>query len=318
MLRYLDEVARCGSIRKAAQRLNIAPSAINRQILALETELDTPIFQRLSRTLRLTAAGELLISHVRQTLKEHKRFQGRIDDLKGMRSGKVTIATMNGLAGGLLPRLVAELCHSHRRIKVSMTTLPVPQIMKVVADGEADLGLAYNIPSDPRLHVVEVFDVRLGAVVAPNHPLARHSPVRLSECASYPLILADDTTTIHRIITMAFARADLVLDPMFQSNSIDFIKCMARAGEGVAFLSAFDTAEDQRNGTLVHLPIQDSYVHQQGLVLVQRAKHTLDAAASLFAEEIGTALRDLVRSRETPRATVPARVASGKVKASSG
>src|SRR6185369_1115218 len=75
LLNYIDEVARTGSIRKAADRLNVAASAISRQILALETQLGTPIFQRLPRKLILTAAGEVLIGHVRQTLKELSRAQ---------------------------------------------------------------------------------------------------------------------------------------------------------------------------------------------------------------------------------------------------
>src|ERR1700750_2052167 len=54
ILTYLDEVARLGSIRKAAARLNVASSAINRQILALEMELGAPIFERMPRRLRLT------------------------------------------------------------------------------------------------------------------------------------------------------------------------------------------------------------------------------------------------------------------------
>src|SRR5258708_38881695 len=86
MLRYLDEVARCGSIRQAAERLNVASSAINRQILALEAELGTPIFHRLPRRLRLTATGEVVISHVRETLKEHRRGAGPAHDFKGRRA----------------------------------------------------------------------------------------------------------------------------------------------------------------------------------------------------------------------------------------
>ena len=74
LLNYIDEVARTGSIRKAANHLNVAASAISRQILALETQLGTPIFQRLPKKLVLTAAGEVLIGHVRQTLKESERL----------------------------------------------------------------------------------------------------------------------------------------------------------------------------------------------------------------------------------------------------
>jgi DNA-binding transcriptional LysR family regulator len=75
---YLDEVSRLGSIRKAASRLNVASSAINRQILALENELGAPIFERMPRSLRLTSTGEVLIAHVRETLKGHQRVEAQI------------------------------------------------------------------------------------------------------------------------------------------------------------------------------------------------------------------------------------------------
>src|ERR1041384_68849 len=100
LLKYLDEVARLGSIRKASAQLNVASSAINRQILALENELGTPIFERMPRRLRLTATGEVLIAHVRDTLKGHARVESHIEALKGLTRGEVTIATMNGLAAG--------------------------------------------------------------------------------------------------------------------------------------------------------------------------------------------------------------------------
>ena len=69
-LQYLDEIARSGSIRKAADRLNVSSSAINRQILALEEEFGVPLCERLPRGLRLTAAGELCIELVRDGLKD--------------------------------------------------------------------------------------------------------------------------------------------------------------------------------------------------------------------------------------------------------
>lgn len=71
MLRYLDEVARCGSIRRAASRLNVSASSINRQLVAPEAEAGVPLFDRLPNRLRMTAAGEVLIAHVRCTLADH-------------------------------------------------------------------------------------------------------------------------------------------------------------------------------------------------------------------------------------------------------
>ncbi|MDN5680701.1 MAG: LysR family transcriptional regulator, partial [Ewingella sp.] len=118
LLMYLDQVARAGSIRKAAARLHISASAINRQILALEDELGTPLFQRLPRKMVLTAAGEVLIHHVRQTFKELEWAQVKIEELKGLRRGEVTVAMMSGLAANLLPRLASEFRRAHPRVKL--------------------------------------------------------------------------------------------------------------------------------------------------------------------------------------------------------
>ena len=64
-LNYFDEVARAGYFRKAAERLHVAPSAVNRRIQDLEAELGLPLFERLPRGMRLTAAGELFMHYVR-------------------------------------------------------------------------------------------------------------------------------------------------------------------------------------------------------------------------------------------------------------
>ena len=62
VLRYLDEVVRCGSIRKAAEVLHVAPTAVNRQILDLEAELGAPLFERIGKRLRLTPLGEMVLA----------------------------------------------------------------------------------------------------------------------------------------------------------------------------------------------------------------------------------------------------------------
>ena len=102
-LRYLDEVARQGSIRKAARVLNVSPSAVSRFVLEAEADLGTPIFDRLPRGLRLTTAGEMLLGHVRDTLHAHERLRTQVRGLKGMARGEVTVATMATLAAGPSP-----------------------------------------------------------------------------------------------------------------------------------------------------------------------------------------------------------------------
>ena len=81
---YVDEVARSGSIRKAAERLNVTASAVNRRIADLESELGAPLFDRRPRGVRLTAAGEVFVHYLRGHNGEVERMKSQIEDLKGL------------------------------------------------------------------------------------------------------------------------------------------------------------------------------------------------------------------------------------------
>ena len=290
LLQYLDEVSRLGSIRKAASRLNVASSAINRQILALESELGAPIFERMPRRLRLTSTGEILIAHVRETLKSHQRVEAQIEALKGLARGEVTIATMNGLAAGPLPRFLSSLLDRHPRVHVRVRVLPLDQMSNAVLTGEADLALTYNPPSSPGLRVVAGHDLVLGAVVSSKHPLAKRRPLRLAECAEFPLAIADSSMTIRPVVELAFTHANIPLHPTIETNSIEFMKKVARRGQAITFLNAVDIAEDVEAGDIRHLPVEEFAAHPISLKLLVRARGGLDTFPSLVVEELRKAM----------------------------
>ena len=103
-LRYVDEVARAGSIRKAAEQLHVTASAVNRRVMDLEDELGAPLFERRPRGVRLTAAGELFVRYIREQSGDVERMKSQIEDLKGLRRGTVRIACSQALALDFLPR----------------------------------------------------------------------------------------------------------------------------------------------------------------------------------------------------------------------
>ena len=82
---YLDEIARQGSIRKAAEILNISASAIDKQLIVAEEELDVALFERLPGGMRPTSAGEILVLAIRNWRREFARVQTEITQLKGLR-----------------------------------------------------------------------------------------------------------------------------------------------------------------------------------------------------------------------------------------
>lgn len=301
LLRYLDEVVHSGSIRAAAEKLNVASSSINRQILELEDSLQVAIFERLPRGLRLTAAGEVLITHIRQTLRDHDQVQSRIKELQGLSRGTVRIATMNGLASGVISRLAVDFRKKYPGVKIVVNSLVAEDILKAVEQGDADIGLGYSLRADSSLHILDVFDARLGAIVAPNHPLAGLSGTRLSQCCEFPIVLADRTLSIYRIIQDACIGSKVSLKPAFETNSIELMKYLAVHDSAVTFLSATDVSEEVRDEKLAFVRILDRSLKSHPLALIHRANSSLAMAPALFAEAIRQSVSKLFQRNHTDR-----------------
>lgn len=286
MLVYLDAVARAGSIRRAAERLGIAASSINRQILALETEYGVALFERLPRRLRLTAAGELLIAHVRHTLHEQTRLRGQFIELQGRRRGLVRIATIGGLVPSVLPPLIAWMQAHHPFVKLVVRAMPLDAVVAAVVAGEAELGIGYQLPADPRLRVLARMASRVGAVMAPDHPLAGRADVALADCVGFPMVIPDASITIGALLADAFARAAIAVETLVETNSIELLRHAAAIGDTIAFLSEIEAEVDVRSGALAFVALRGPQAPVQELHLVARRSGGLDATQSRIAEEL--------------------------------
>lgn len=294
MLSYLDEVARCGSFRKAASNLNVASTAINRQIIALEQELGEPLFERMHKRLRLTAAGEVLIEHVRETLKSYNRTRARLDALKGTKQGHVSIATTLGLAAGPIARIIHEYTQEQPHIRVVLQGLFADGIPNAVISGDVDLGLGFNLHRNAKLKVLFGLEVPFGAVVAPNHPLAERKRVRLAEAATFPLVLAEQHMSLRTLVDVALARVSVTALPIVETNSVELMKQYVRLGQAVTFLNPFDVVEDRLAGRLRYLPIGETPM--QPMTLIARHRGTIDPVTSRFVEHLKRSLTNLTES----------------------
>lgn len=281
-LRYIDEVARQGSIRKAARTLHVAASAVNRYILELEEELQAPIFERLPRGLKLTSSGEILIQHIRETLQAHQRMRAQIQSLKGLNRGEVVLATMATLAAGRIAEIVAAYREKHPQVSLRIMVGDRTTVAEMVALGQADIAIAYNLPDDTRLQRAAEFHHALGAVVAPAHPLANRRTVRMSDCLLYPLVLADRSLSLREVVeATAPARATLV--PVVETNSMELMKRLARTTPHITFLNRLDVDREMATGDLVFIPLTGTGSLQR-LNILHRARGSLSPAGSHFMQ----------------------------------
>ena len=290
MLRYLDEIVRAGSIRQASLRLNVAASAINRQLIALEEDLGAPLFERMPRGLRLTATGEILLTHVRETIASYELATDRMAQLKGLLRGRIVIGTMSGLAAGLLADAILAFRTKHPWVRLVVRVLGRDALVAAVLAGEVDLGLAYDMTRSPRLHVVARSEQRVGAVVAQGHPLASQSAVRFTDCLAYPLVIGEPGMALRRT-TDLLVPANVDLRPVVETSSIDLMKRVARADPHVAIMNFADVRMDLKDGALRFVPLVESAAHQ-AITVFHRAAGVPEVGVSVMSHEIENALLD--------------------------
>ncbi|UXS03914.1 LysR family transcriptional regulator [Agrobacterium tumefaciens] len=281
-LRYIDEVARQGSIRKAAKTLHVAASAVNRYILELEEELQAPIFERLPRGLKLTSSGEILIQHIRETLQAHQRMRAQIQSLKGLHRGEVVLATMATLAAGCIADIVSAYREKHPQVRLRIMVGDRAGVTEMVALGQADMAIAYNLPDDSRLQRAAEFRHVFGAVVAPDHPLSVRKSVRMSECLLYPLVLADRSLSLREVVE-ATVPARATLSPVVETNSMELMKRLARTAPHITFLNRLDIDREMATGDLVFIPLTGTGSLQK-LNILHRARGSLSPAGSHFMQ----------------------------------
>ena len=246
-LHYFDAVARAGSIRKAAEQLNVTSSAVNRRIMDLEQELETPLFERRPRGVRLTAAGELFVHYVREQTSDLDRVRSQIEDLKGMRRGTVRIAASQALALEFLPREIATYRARFPFVHFDVRVLDHIRAMHSLAEYEVDLVLVFRPPYLPNFRPLMSFEQRLVALM-PVEPSARRQAVQFG-CAIARAIrwrLAEPEIGGRQLLDEALARRNLRFDIVAQSNSFEFLRHLVMRDNVISFQIGIGASSDER------------------------------------------------------------------------
>jgi DNA-binding transcriptional LysR family regulator len=293
VLRYIREVARRGSIRKAADVLHVASSAINRQILKLEADLGVRLFDRMPDGMRLTPAGEVLLRHVRDTLSNYDRLLAEIDELRGLRSGHVRIASLDSLLVDFLPRILGDFSAQYPAITFSVQAVAPMAVFEAIIAAEADIGLTFVAPTSPAVGLATSVPMPIGVVMAPTHPLAKRKVLDFADVAGHPVLLQRETLPQVQFIDDDYAAFRSSVQPRFVSNSIEMLRQVIRAGLGVAFFTRLGFLREIESGELVWIPLGSLRLERLRLGLFTPAQRTLSPATVAVAKELAARLLEL-------------------------
>jgi DNA-binding transcriptional LysR family regulator len=291
-LRYFLEVVRCGSISKASQRLNVATSAISRQIADLEEGLDTVLFERRPRGMVPSAAGEVLAAHARQSSLEADRVVADILALQGLRRGRVSIASSEGFAIEFLPQVIAGFQQTYPEILFQLSVSAPAEVPRRVLDGDADIGITFSRKPQKDIKVEHRQSAPVMAVMHKGHPLARLKKVSLAQLKAYPLALPDSDTTLRQLFDIACSRQQMLMEPVLTSNYIGTLLNFVTFSGGISIAGEVSMRHRVAQGTLVLIPIRGQGMDGRNIELQTLAGRTLPRLVQTFLDHLKTRLAD--------------------------
>ena len=293
LLTHVVEVARLGSIRKAAEHLNLTPSAMNRRIQDLEAEVGTPLFERRPRGVKLTTAGEMFVRYARSQIADAGRMKSHVEDLRGLRRGPVLIACSQALALDFLALRIAHFQEQHPKVTFDLKVMDHDRALAALAAYDVDFALIYRPAMWPTLRVIASVPQRLVAIVRSDHPFAGRKSVRLSECAEYPVALPDRTLSGRQILDEVTTRRELRFNIMAESNSFEMLRGLVFRGNMISFQIEIGAPSEDLGIGLVGCPVDTRDVPAADLVLCQLRGRGLSVAAATFAEILAKSLQNI-------------------------
>lgn len=236
-LKVLREVARCGSFSAAAISLGYTQPAISRHVALLERETGATLIERRPGCLRLTDAGVLLVRHADAVLGRLRDAEEELEELLGLRAGRLRMSTLTSAASTLVPLAIAEFRERLPEVELSVSMLDPYGVLPALRNGDVDLALA-NDESHlelPDIDGVVLFEEPMLIAVPRDHPLGTRKRVQLLELAHERWMLG---TTLSCPDSERFTRAchTAGFEPEIAFHNDDYTAILGfvAAGVGVA------------------------------------------------------------------------------------
>lgn len=292
-LRYVYEVADLGSIRKAADRLHVSPSAISRMVAKVEEYYDVELFERHKHGMSLTAAGQILIDELRCSFFHLRQARERINDLKGLRSGDVCLYSIEGMIMEWIPLCLKGFQNRYPDIRYSVNIGSTDVIADMLLGDHADLGITYCLGARADIEVLASIEQPLHILAAPSHPIARKTIVSLRDVVEFPIAISDTTFGTRTIFERALRTLNIKRTPQLTSNSLAVNYGMARHGGSLTLSIPLACRESVANGLLVNIPVIEQQLLTGQVALCKRRGRRLSAAAIAVAELLGAQLNSM-------------------------
>ncbi|WP_460831002.1 LysR family transcriptional regulator [Lysobacter humi (ex Lee et al. 2017)] len=282
-LRAFCQVARLGSVSRAAEALFLSQPAVTLQLQALERDLGVPLLERNGRRLTLTREGEALYDLARPLVEGLEAIDTLFRDrIRGMDAGELHVAAGSSTIVYLLPRIVEAFRAQYPDVRLILHNVTGARGLNLLRDDGADLavGSMLDVPGDLAYAPVYRYDPML--ITPPEHPLATKPEIALADLSPYGLILPPQRQTTYRMVDLVFQRARVPYTVALEVGGWEVIKQYVAMGLGISIVTAICLTEADR-GRLASRSLANFFPSRSYGVVTRRGR-ALSPQARAFIE----------------------------------
>jgi len=260
------------SIAKAADRKNIAASAVSKRISNLEARLKTPLFVRGSRGLELTASAHSLLHHARIVLRDVEQLESELNDhAKGVR-GRIRIYASAPTIIQHLPRDLHEFLNLHPAVRIDLEEGTSQEAVEAVAENRADIGVFGGTTPRHGLRIIPYRKDRLKVLVHKEHPLRARRSVSFRDIADYDLIGPAKGSFLDSLVLRAASELTHTLKIPVRVYGFETVSSMVEAQLGIGLVPEKSADHSVASGNLVAIDFDEDWAERQWNLCVQEGE----------------------------------------------
>jgi DNA-binding transcriptional LysR family regulator len=240
-LRILIEVANRGSLSAAADALSYTQSAVSQQVAALEAETGVTLLERLPRGVRLTPAGEVLLTYAEGIIARLHAAEAEMAAIAGLRGGQLRMASFPTAGATLMPLAIAIFRAQHPEVELTLAEGEPEEIAPRLSAGEFDIALLFEFEGTseslgPELSRLPLFEDPMFLALPADHPLSRRRTLRLENLRAEAWIQTSASSPCAQHVVRSCHAAGFEPIVSFESDDYQTVQGLVAAGVGVALI----------------------------------------------------------------------------------
>jgi len=269
------------NFRQAAAQLHLSQSALSTQIQRIEEALGVRLFDRTTRTVRLTAAGEVFMQQAATLQAAFRDAIAAVSRITSAEQGQVSVAALPSLAARLLPRVLMSYRQAHPHVALKVRDTLSGPAFDLVRAGEVDFALTAADPQHADLHYVPLMSDSFLLLIPESHALAKsRGPLRWADTATAEHVSMVQPSSVRQYTEWAFLQNRIRFTPAFEAEHLTTIVAMVECGFGVAALPEIAAGAVAQTG-IVQRPLIGPVAERSIGLVTSRNRSLSPAAAAL-------------------------------------